>query len=171
LYFIKCICCWCINYCEISDYHSGLAEDLGRLGSGAVTWNEWFRRFEGAYCLRNVGSHPLSYIVSLSRNPHLYSTIEPHIRCHYSGRFGRHMNIKKQGNNIWRCTGERACLFWSALIRLVKMFRAVKVIRIFISLFEKAHHRIIPVYIFTTLSNEFCIVQTSWKIIIAIQSV
>ena len=65
---------------------------------------------------------------------------------------------KKQRNEIWRCAGERACLFWSAVIRLVKIFRAVRVIRIYISLFEKPRHRIIPVYIFTTLSSEFCIV-------------
>jgi hypothetical protein len=117
------------------------------------------RLFEGAYCVRNVRNSPPSYIASLWRNTQLYSTIEPHIRCHYSGSFGHHVNIKNRETKSGRYTGERACLPWSSLILLVKIFRAVKVIRIFISLFEKACHRVFPVYIFTTLSNAFWIVH------------
>jgi hypothetical protein len=88
------------------------------------------RRFEGAYCLRNVGSRPLSYIASLSINPHLYSTTEPHIRCHYSGRFGRHINIKNRETkseevqweclfvliSVLVCTDHCACLCWSVCL-------------------------------------------------------
>jgi len=66
---------------------------------------------------------------------------------------------KKQRNKIWRFTAESACLSWSSLIRLVNIFRTVNVIHMFISLFEKARHRIIPVCIFTTLSKAFWIVH------------
>ena len=62
------------------------------------------------------------------------------------------MLIKYIRSVLWRVA---KCLSYIEEARCLK----VKVIRIVISLFEKAHHRIIPVYTFTALSNAFCIVH------------